>query len=143
MSNESKCPSDASFSRTGHHSEPTVVAESVEPEDAPPEPTHIQSYGGGFQLRRGVQDTRLGGSETGHRCVDDDVAGVVARRLRSLWTSLHSDGVAQRRHVPHRRRTRQSTSSTLLLLPITNDNQHLPLPRFPLLVGASFTRDAY
>lgn len=44
-------PSDAPRSGTGHHSEPTVVAESVEPEDALPEPTHIQSYGRGFQLR--------------------------------------------------------------------------------------------
>ena len=49
-------PSDAPRSRTGHYSEPTVVAESVEPEDATTEPPYIQSYGGEFQLRRGIQD---------------------------------------------------------------------------------------
>ena len=40
-----------------HHSEPTLVAESIEPEDTPPELAPVQSYGGGFQLRRGIQDS--------------------------------------------------------------------------------------
>ena len=38
---------------------------------------------------------------------DDDVAGLVAGRLRPLRAALHPDGVAQRRHVPHRRRPRR------------------------------------
>ena len=35
---------------------------------------------------------------------DDDVAGLVAGRLRPLRASLHPDGVACRGHVPHCRR---------------------------------------
>ena len=35
---------------------------------------------------------------------DDDVAGLVAGRLRPLRAVLHPDGVARGRHVPHRRR---------------------------------------
>ena len=35
---------------------------------------------------------------------DDDVAGLVAGRLRPLRAALHPDDVARRRHVPHRRR---------------------------------------
>ena len=33
---------------------------------------------------------------------DDDVAGLVARRLRPLRAALHPDDVARRRHLPHR-----------------------------------------
>ena len=40
-------------------------------------------------------------------CVDDGLAGVVAGRLRPLRAAVHSHGVAQRRHVPHRRRPRR------------------------------------
>ena len=36
-----------------------------------------------------------------------DVAGLVAGRLRPLRAALHSHGVAQRGHVPHRRRPRR------------------------------------
>ncbi len=38
---------------------------------------------------------------------DDRLAGLVAGRLRSLRAALHPDGVAQRRHLPHRRRPRR------------------------------------
>ncbi len=38
---------------------------------------------------------------------DDRLAGLVAGRLRSLRGALHPDGVAQRRHLPHRRRPRR------------------------------------
>ena len=60
--------------------------------------------GRGLQLRGGVQDPRPRCAEAGHRRGDDDVAGLVAGRLRPLRAALHPDGVAQRRHVPHRRR---------------------------------------
>ena len=38
---------------------------------------------------------------------DDDLAGVVAGRLRPLRAALHPDVVARRRHLPHRRRPRR------------------------------------
>ena len=37
-----------------------------------------------------------------------DIAGLVAGRLWPLRAAFHSHGVAQRRHVPHRRRPRRS-----------------------------------
>ena len=37
----------------------------------------------------------------------DHVAGLVAGRLRPLRAALHSDGVARRGHLPHRRRPRR------------------------------------
>ena len=36
-----------------------------------------------------------------------DFAGVVARRLRPLWRTVHPHGVAQRGHIPHHRRPRR------------------------------------
>ena len=36
-----------------------------------------------------------------------DLAGLVACGLRPLWAVVHSHGVAQRRNVPHRRRSRR------------------------------------
>ena len=36
-----------------------------------------------------------------------DFAGLVAGRLRPLWRAVHPDGVAQCRHLPHRRRPRR------------------------------------
>ncbi len=38
---------------------------------------------------------------------DDRLPGLVARRLRALRRAVHPHGVAQRRHVPHRRRPRR------------------------------------
>ena len=47
--------------------EPGLVAESVEPADPPPELSPVQPHGRGVQLRRGVQETRPGCPEEGHR----------------------------------------------------------------------------
>ena len=104
MDDERKCPF------TGGHKgtiEPRLVAEPAEPEDPPPEPACGRSHGRGLRLRRGVQDARSRCPEEGHRGGDDDVAGLVAGRLRPLRTALHPDGVAQRGHVPHQRRPRR------------------------------------
>ena len=79
MSNESKCPVMHHDHARGTIANQRWWPESVEPENAPPEPTLIQSYGKGFQLRRSVQYNRLSGTATGHRKSDDDIAGVVAR----------------------------------------------------------------
>ena len=43
-------------------------------------------------------------------CLDDDLAGLVAPGLRSLWAVLYSHGVAQRRNVSHCGRARRRGS---------------------------------
>ena len=63
--------------------------------------------GAGLQLRGGVQEARPGGAEEGPACADDRLAGLVARRLGALRRPVHPHGLAQRRHLPHRRRTRR------------------------------------
>ncbi len=60
-----------------------------------------------FDYARGVQDARPRGAEAGHLRGDDDLAGLVAGRLRPLRAALHPDDVARRGHVPHRRRPRR------------------------------------
>ena len=84
--------------------EPGLVAESAGPAGSPPALAPVQSDGRGLQLRGGVQDPRPRRAEAGHHRGDDDVAGLVAGRLRPLRAALHPDDVARRRHVPHRRR---------------------------------------
>ena len=49
----------------------------------------------------------LDGREEGPLRADDRLAGLVAGRLRPLRAALHPHGVAQRRHLPHRRRPRR------------------------------------
>ena len=111
METSTKCPVMGGTRNRTHggwgHVESRLVAESVEPADPSSELAHEQSDGRGFQLRRGVQETRPGCLEEGHQSVDDDVAGLVAGRLRPLWAAVHSDGLAQCRHVSHRRRPRR------------------------------------
>ena len=87
--------------------ESALVAESTEPEGASPELSGGRSHGRGVRLRRGVQDARPRCREAGHRGGDDDVAGLVAGRLRPLRAVVHPDGVAQRGHLPHPRRPRR------------------------------------
>jgi hypothetical protein len=47
--------------------------------------------------------TRPGGRQAGHRRRHDHLAGLVARGLRPLWSTVHPDGLAQRGHLPHQR----------------------------------------
>ena len=63
----------------------------------------VRPDGQGLQLRRGVQEARPGGCEEGSLCADDRFAGLVAGRFRPLWRPVHPHGMAQRRHLPHRR----------------------------------------
>ncbi len=49
------------------------------------------------------------------QCFDDQLTGLVAGRFWSLWTSIYSNGMAQCRHVPHRRRSRRRGSRTTAL----------------------------
>ena len=87
--------------------EPGLVAESVESQGPPPEFACARSDGRDIRLRRRVQDPRSRRLEVRHRAGDDDVAGVVAGRLRPLRPPLHPDGLAQRGHVPHPGRPRR------------------------------------
>ncbi len=63
--------------------------------------------GEAVQLREGVQEPRPECRDQGPPCPDDGFAGLVAGGLRPLRTVVHSHGMAQRRHVPHRRRSRR------------------------------------
>ena len=53
----------------------------------------IQSVGRGLQLRGGVQEARRRSAKAGRHQGNDDVAGLVAGRLRPLRAVLHPDGV--------------------------------------------------
>src|SRR5579859_1041206 len=81
-----------------------LVAESTEFEDTAPALIFVRSHGQGIRLRGRIQEARSECGGQGPACVDDGLAGVVARGLRTLWWAFYSDGVAQRWHLPHRRR---------------------------------------
>ena len=80
-----------------------LVAESVGPLGAPPALAPVQSDGRGLRLRRTVQVPRRRSPEARPHRGDDDVAGLVAGRLRPLRAVVHPHDVACRRDVPHRR----------------------------------------
>ena len=67
--------------------------------------------GRGLRLRRGVRDPRRRGAEARRHRGDDDLAGLVAGRLRPLRAAVHPHELARRRHVPHRRRPRRRAAS--------------------------------
>ena len=60
-----------------------------------------------FDYAAGVQEPRPRRAEEGPGRADDRLAGLVAGRLRALRAAVHPHGVAQRRHLPHRRRPRR------------------------------------
>ena len=106
-------PSRSAVSRTGLRAcgeesqladQSVLVAGSAEPEGSPPEFSPVGSDGPGFRLRRGAEDPRRRCVEEGHRGGDDDLAGLVAGRLRTLRAALHPHDLARRGHVPHQRR---------------------------------------
>ena len=70
-----------------------------------------------LRLRRGLRRPRRRGAEAGHHRRDDDVAGLVARRLRPLRPALHPPDLARRRHLPHRRRPRRRRRGRAALRP--------------------------
>ena len=80
------------------------MAGAAGPDDPAAEPRRHRPHGRGLRLRRGVPDPRPRRGGAGRRRGADDVAGVVARRLRSLRAAHGPDDVALRRHLPCRRR---------------------------------------
>ena len=89
--------------RTRPRTNQRLVAEPAGPLGAPPPLAPVQSDGRGLQLRRTVQVPRPRRPEAGPHRADDDVAGLVAGRLRPLRAVLHPHDVACRGHVPDRR----------------------------------------
>ena len=87
--------------------QPRLVAEPARPEDPPETPRRGRPHGRGLRLRRGVPDPRPRRPGEGRRRGADDLAGVVAGRLRPLRAARDPDGVALRRDVPRRRRPRR------------------------------------
>ncbi len=67
----------------------------------------VRPDGRRLRLRRGIQEPRPRGRQEGPARADDRLAGLVAGRLRPLRAALHPHGVAQRRHLSHRRRPRR------------------------------------
>src|SRR5262249_24063015 len=91
--NREQVPRHGRFSPTHDRRGPDergVVAESVEPEDSAPALPPVRSDGQGIQLRGRIQEPRPGRRDPGPPCLDDDVAGLVAGRLRPLWAVFHS-----------------------------------------------------
>ena len=66
-----------------------------------------RSDGRGVRLRQGVQEPRPERGDQRPQRADDGLAGLVAGRLWPLRAALHPHGLAQRRHLPHRRRPRR------------------------------------
>ena len=60
-----------------------------------------------FNYAEEFKSLDLNAVDQGPPCPDDGFAGLVAGGLRPLRTFVHSHGMAQRRHVPHRRRSRR------------------------------------
>src|SRR5215510_2654185 len=87
--------------------ESRLVAEPAEPSGSPPALGPVRSDGRGVRLRQGVQEPRPAFRDQGPACLDDGLAGLVAGRLRPLWAVAYPDGLAQRGHLPHRRRPRR------------------------------------
>ena len=89
------------------HIEPRLVAQPAEPGHPSPARAGLQPDGPRLQLRRRIQEARSGRPEEGPVRADDRLAGLVAGRLGPLRRPVHPHGLAQRRHLPHRRRTRR------------------------------------
>ena len=98
-----KCPF------TGSHGldEPRLVAEQLDLQVLHRNSTLSDPMGEAFDYAKEFKSLDLNAVIKDLRALDDGLAGVVAGRLRPLRRAVHPHGVAQRRHLPHRRRPRR------------------------------------
>ena len=101
---EAKCPFTGG---TAAHSNRDWWPNQLDISGSPPELHPVRSDGRGVRLRQGVQEPRPQRRDQGPACADDELAGVVAGRLRPLRRADDPHGVAQRGHLPHHRRPRR------------------------------------
>ena len=93
----------------GRQRQPGLVADAASTSRSWPSTTPVSNpMGGGLRLPRGVHQPRPARGEERHRRAADHLAGLVAGRLRQLRPVLRPDGLAQRRHLPDRRRPGRS-----------------------------------
>src|SRR3954447_20964068 len=86
--------------------ESRLVAQPAGPAGPPPARPAAEPDRRGLRLLGGVQDPRPRSAEARHPRGDDDLAGLVARRLRPLRPAVHPDDLARRRDLPDPRRPR-------------------------------------
>ena len=112
MGNESKCPvaggaegADAGIVRLVAAN--ATGGRTAQRQGSSPNSALVRSDGRGVRLRQGIREPRPQRGDQGSPGPDDQLAGLVAGRLRPLRRPVHPHGVAQRRHLPHRRRPRR------------------------------------
>ena len=87
--------------------QPGLVARAARPLGAAPALPRHQPAGCRVRLRRPGRHPRRRRAQARHRRGDDDLAGLLAGRLRPLRPALHPDELARRRHLPHLGRPRR------------------------------------
>ena len=92
-------PGDPAPTRTGGPTSSTCRAAQALPRHQP--------AGCRVRLRRPRRDPRRRRAQARHRRGDDDLAGLLARRLRPLRPVVHPDELALRRHLPDPGRPRR------------------------------------
>ena len=91
------------------------MAESGEPAGSPPALHLSDPMGEEFDYAKEFKSLDLNAVIKDLHALDDRLAGLVAGRLWPLRAAVHPHGVAQRRHVPHRRRPRRRRSGPAAL----------------------------
>ena len=87
--------------------QPGLVARPARPLGAAQALTRHQPAGCRVRLRGAGRHPRRRRAQARHRRGDDDLAGLLAGRLRPLRPALHPDELARRRHLPHLGRPRR------------------------------------
>ena len=111
--------------------EPRLVAESAEPSGAAPALDLSDPMGKEFDYAKEFKSLDLNAVIKDLHALDDRLSGLVAGRFWPLWRAVHSHGVAQRRHLPHRRwpRRRRSRAAAFRALNSWPDNVNLDKAR--------------
>ena len=93
------------------HVQPRLVAEPTEPEILHQNSAKSNPMGEDFNYAEEFKKLDLEAVKKDINEVDDDVAGLVAGRLRQLRPAVHPAGLAQRRHLPRHRRPRRGRAT--------------------------------